>query len=173
MISTDLILFLERDTILIMRILTIRQKEIARLIQKDIPVDKFPFRKIAERCAIHEKDVLKKIKQLLAKGFIRRFGAILRHQKTGYTDNALVVWSVNSDAIEKTGNIFASFPFISHCYQREPAFMGQYNLFTMLHAGGRNISSLIKDMVMASNIKDYLILKSEKEYKKTSPEYFT
>ena len=84
----------------------------------------------------------------------------------------LVVWSVPAQQTEKAGNIFASFPFISHCYEREPAFMDKYNIFTMLHSGGRSISSLIKDMVNATEIKDYLILKSVKEYKKTSPEYF-
>jgi len=42
----------------------------------------------------------------------------------------------------------------------------------MLHSDGRSISSLIKDMVNATGIGDYLILKSLKEYKKTSPEYF-
>jgi DNA-binding Lrp family transcriptional regulator len=152
--------------------LKIKQKKIARLIQKDIAVQKFPFKKIGRFCALTDTEVLKIIKELFDKGFIRKFGAILKHQKAGYTENALVVWEVPSTLAEKTGSLFASFPFISHCYQREPAFLGKYNIFTMIHSGGRPISSLIKDMVNATGIKDYLILKSVKEYKKTSPEYF-
>jgi siroheme decarboxylase len=152
--------------------LTINQKKVARLIQKDIPVQKFPFKKTGKLCALTDKEVLTTTKQLLDKGFIRKFGAILRHQKAGYKENALVVWFVPVQQIEKAGNIFASFPFISHCYQREPAFMDKYNIFTMIHARGKTISSLIKEMVNITGIKDYLILKSVKEYKKTSPEYF-
>jgi len=155
-----------------MRIVTLKQKKIARWIQKDIPLHQFPFREIGQCCALSEEDVLKNIKQLLARGFIRKFGAVLQHQKAGYRENALVVWSVPDQQLDQTGRIFASFPFVSHCYQRDPAFLDQYNLFTMIHSGGRSISSLIKDMVGATEIKDYLILKSIHEYKKTSPEYF-
>jgi hypothetical protein len=42
----------------------------------------------------------------------------------------------------------------------------------MLHSGDKDISSLINEMVNATEIKNYLILDSVKEYKKTSPEYF-
>lgn len=152
--------------------LTTNQKKIARLIQKDISVQKFPFQDLGRICGLTEKEVLDTTRQLMEEGLIRKFGAILRHQKAGYKENALVIWSVPDQQIERVGNIFASFRFISHCYQREPAFMNQYNIFTMLHSGGRSISSLIKDMVLASEMKDYLILKSCKEFKKTSPEYF-
>ena len=155
-----------------MKNLTIKQKKIARLIQKDIALQKFPFKKISRICALTEAEVLEITRQIMEKGFIRKFSAVLHHQKAGYKDNALVVWSVPNQQIEKAGNIFASFPFISHCYQRKPVFMDKYNVFTMLHSGGRSISSMIKEMVNVTGIKDYLILKSVKEYKKTSPEYF-
>jgi DNA-binding Lrp family transcriptional regulator len=147
-------------------------RKIARLIQKDIPVQKFPFKKIGKMCETSGNDALEITKQLIQERLIRKFGAILRHQKAGYINNALAIWAVPEEQIEKVGGIFASFPFISHCYQREPAFMDRFNLFTMLHAGDRSISSLIKELVTAAEMKDYLILKSVREFKKSSPEYF-
>jgi DNA-binding Lrp family transcriptional regulator len=108
----------------------------------------------------------------LEKGIMRKFGAILRHQKAGYGKNALVVWSVPADQIEKAGKIFASFLFVSHCYERNPAFIKKYNIFTMLHSKDENILSLIKNMATATDINDYIILESIQEYKKISPEYF-
>jgi hypothetical protein len=42
----------------------------------------------------------------------------------------------------------------------------------MLHSKDKNILSMIKEMVMATDINDYIILESIQEYKKTSPEYF-
>jgi len=155
-----------------MKILTSKQKEIAHLIQKDISVTGFPFKKTGDILKLTESEILSTIRQFIEQGYIRKFGAILRHQKAGYKLNALVMWSVPASQTEATGNLFAAFPFISHCYERNPAFLGKYNLFTMIHSDGRSISSLIKDMVSATGIADYMILKSLKEYKKTSPEYF-
>jgi siroheme decarboxylase len=155
-----------------MKELTVKQKKVARVIQKDISVIRFPFMETGNLCGLTHEDALYTIKQLFKKDFIRKFGAILRHQKSGYGKNALVVWSVPPEQTEKTGNIFASFPFISHCYERKPAFREKYNLFTMLHSKEENISSLVKDISIATDIHDYLILESIQEYKKTSPEYF-
>jgi siroheme decarboxylase len=161
-----------QDKIYFMKKLTVKQKKVARVIQKDMAVVKFPFNEIGNLCGLTYVDVLDAIKQLFKKGLIRRYGAMLRHQKAGYEKNALVVWSVPAEQTEKTGNIFASFPFISHCYERKPAFGGKYNIFTMLHSKNENILSQIKDVAMATGINDYLLLESIREYKKTSPEYF-
>ena len=168
-----MILFSMQDKIYFMKDhLTVKQKKVARVIQKDIAVMRFPFNEIGNLCGLTNEDVLDATKQLLKKGFIRKYGAILRHQKAGYGKNALVVWSVPAEQTEKTGNMFASFPFISHCYERKPAFREKYNIFTMLHSQNENILSLIKDMAIATDINDYLILESIQEYKKISPEYF-
>jgi hypothetical protein len=43
----------------------------------------------------------------------------------------------------------------------------------MIHFKDENILPLIRDMVAAIGIDDYLILESIKEYKKKSPEYFS
>lgn len=155
-----------------MEILTSKQKKVARHVQKDIPLARFPFKKIGGFLKMSEEDILPTIRAFREKGYIRKFGAVLRHQKAGYTENALVLWAVPEQQTGEAGNIFAKLSYISHCYERKPAFMNRYNVFTMLHAGGRSISLLIKDMVNLTGIKDYLILKSVKEYKKTSPEYF-
>ena len=167
-----MILFPKQDKISFMKDLTEKQKIVAYAIQKDITVIRFPFDETGNLCGLTSKDVLYTIKQLLNKGLMRKFGAILRHQKSGYEKNALVVWSVPSEQTEKTGNMFASFPFISHCYERKPAFREKYNLFTMLHSKEKKISSLVKEISVATDIHDYLILESIQEYKKTSPEYF-
>jgi DNA-binding Lrp family transcriptional regulator len=155
-----------------MESLTSRQKKVARLIQKDIAVTKFPFEETGNLCGLTGDEVLDTISELLGKGFIRKFGAILRHQRAGYKKNALVVWSAPVGQIQKAGEIFASFSFISHCYERKPAFKKKYNIFTMLHSNDENISSLIHEAAAATGIHDYLILESVQEYKKTSPEYF-
>ena len=152
--------------------LTVKQNKVARLIQEDIQVVRSPFAEIGNACSLTTREVLDTTKELLKKGFIRKFCAILRHQKAGYINNALVVWSVPSDQVEKAGKMLSAYRSVSHCYERNPAFRGKYNIFTMLHSKDKNISSLINDMATAIGINDYLILESIHEYKKKSPEYF-
>jgi DNA-binding Lrp family transcriptional regulator len=172
-VTNNLILFSMQDKIYFMKDhLTVKQKKVACVIQKDIVVMRFPFNELGNLCGLTNEDVLDTTKQLFKKGFIRKYGAILRHQKAGYEKNALVVWSVPADQIEKAGKIFASFLFVSHCYERNPAFIKKYNIFTMLHSKDENILSLIKNMATATDINDYIILESIQEYKKISPEYF-
>ena len=149
-----------------------KEKKVARFIQDDIPLVSSPFDEIGTCCGLTADEIVNISQSFLEKGIMRKFGAILRHQKAGYGKNALVVWSVPADQIEKAGKIFASFLFVSHCYERNPAFIKKYNIFTMLHSKDENILSLIKNMATATDINDYIILESIQEYKKISPEYF-
>lgn len=167
-----LILFFKQVKSYIVKKITSKTMRVARLLQSDIQLKSRPFRDITDSCGLTEKETLNILKKLNNKGYIRKFGAVLRHHKIGYGKNALVVWSVPADQIEKAGEIFASLPFISHCYERKPAFQSKYNLFTMLHAKGENTSDLVNNMAASTGINDYLILESLKEYKKISPEYF-
>jgi siroheme decarboxylase len=155
-----------------MEIITTKKIKVASLLQGDIQLKSRPFRGIADSCGLTDKETINIIKKLNKEGYIRKFGAVLRHHQIGYAKNALVVWSVPQDKIEKAGITFASFPFISHCYERNPVFRSNYNLFTMLHSKGEDMSSLINKMAVSIDIHDFLILESLKEYKKTTPEYF-
>jgi siroheme decarboxylase len=171
--TLNLILFFSQVKNTPMGKLTIGEKKVARLLQQDIALTSSPFIATGEACGLNAREVINIIKHFLQKGLIRRFGAILRHQKVGYTKNALVVWSVPKDEAEQAGRIMAASGAVSHCYERHPAFQGKFNLFTMLHARDEeDVLSMIKIMAAATGIHDYLILESIEEYKKKSPEYF-
>jgi siroheme decarboxylase len=169
----NLILFLIEDRNYNMQKLTVLEQKIARHIQSDILITSRPFRKIADDCTLTEDEVLKTTKNLLHNGVIRKFSAVLRHQKAGYNKNALVVWSVPPGQIKDAGEKMTAYKFVSHCYERNPTFRGKYNLFTMIHSKEENISTIVGKIALSSGINDYLILESTQEYKKTSPEYFT
>ena len=153
--------------------LTVIEKKIARLLQKNLSVSSFPFEIIGQHCNMKGIDALNVLKQMMSKGFIRRFGALLRHQKAGYTNNALVLWAVPPNNIEEIAKIFIASPFVSHCYERTPAFENKYNLFTMFHSPDTDIAALITKIAETAGSKDYMILGSIEEFKKTSPEYFS
>jgi DNA-binding Lrp family transcriptional regulator len=149
-----------------------KNRDLLRHLQGDLPVEKRPFRAVASRAGMNEEAVLDTIGTLVKQGVIRKFGAILRHQRAGITRNAMVVWAVPPERAEEAGNVFASFPEITHCYERRPPFEGRYNLFTMIHAGKGALEELIARISSKAGIGDYQVLESLEEFKKTSMEYF-
>lgn len=149
-----------------------QQIKAARILQADIPLCAEPFAAIADACGLDTEFLMTWINDLTKKGIIRKIGAILRHQKAGYGTNALVMWAVPPDAIEEAGRTLAQLDYISHCYERKPAFQEKFNLFTMLHSKQNDLSPLIETMSRLISVSDYLLLESIQEYKKTSPEYF-
>jgi len=104
---------------------------------------------------------------------IRRFGAILRHQKAGYRGNAMAVWKVEEDQIQRVGQIMASFSAISHCYQRSPLPKWPFNLYTMIHGRTEKDCRLLAQKISKeTGLKDYRLLFSKREHKKSSMRYF-
>lgn len=149
-----------------------QQRDLLKQLQGDLPVEKRPFRTVAARAGVDEQAALDTIGDLLREGTIRKFGAILKHQRAGVTRNAMVVWAVPPDRVEEAGAVFASFREITHCYERRPPFEGRYNLFTMIHGTGGTLEDLIAGIAGRVGIGDYQVLHSKEEFKKSSMEYY-
>ena len=85
----------------------------------------------------------------------------------------MVAWSVPDDRIEKVGSALADFREVTHCYQRRPQKDWKYNLYTMIHGDHKEACHQIaRRMAEATGVDDYILLFSEKEFKKTSMAYF-
>ena len=95
--------------------LTELEKKIIASIQEDIPVIRRPYHEISQKLKISEETLLKTLKDLCNRGVIRRFGATIRHQKSGFAANAMVAWIVDEDRINEVGEKMASFKQVSHC----------------------------------------------------------
>ena len=148
------------------------EKKIMAKVQGDIPLSATPFTDIAQQIESTEVELIAAIANLQERGIIKKFGAILRHQKAGYKNNAMVVWAIATERVKTIGKHFANMKEISHCYERTPVFEGRFNVFTMIHLKDGNIAEFVKDLADALEIDEYQILKSEKEFKKISREYF-
>ena len=153
--------------------LTELEKRIIASIQEDMAVTERPYLAIAEKLGITETDLLDRLKDLSRRGVIRRFGATLRHQRAGFSANAMVAWIVDEARIEAVGQKMASFDQVSHCYRRNPAPDWPYNLYTMVHADSeQSCQATARKMSRAASVQDYTLLFSRKELKKTSMVYF-
>lgn len=151
--------------------LTDREKTIIRFLQGDLPVTSHPFAALEAEEGISEDEVLATLERWQKDRTIRKLAGVIRHRAAGYTRNAMIVWAVPAERIDAVGTKLAIFPEVTHCYQRSPAFMEKYNLFTMIHQKDIPLEMLLKEMAAATEILDYLILESLAELKKTSMEY--
>ena len=139
-----------------------------RYVQDGIPIVPEPFKQIAEATGLTEDDVLGRLDNLMKEGVIRRFGASIGHRVIGITANAMCTWNVPDERAEEVGAIMAGFPEVTHCYERPRHPGWRFNLFTMIHAYSREeCEKIAKEISTATGIKDYTILFSEKEFKKT------
>jgi siroheme decarboxylase len=104
---------------------------------------------------------------------MRRFAAILRHREAGFSANGMVVWNVPEEKVDETGYKIASFPQVSHCYQRPIYADWPFSLFSMIHARTTEAAETIATEISNTvGIKDYRILYSSREFKKERVKYF-
>lgn len=153
--------------------LTKLKKRIIQELQGDLSIKGRPFLEIAHRIGIPEEQLLSHIQKLIDDGYIRRFGATLQHQIAGFEANAMVAWLVDEKDIKKAGKIMSSFPEVTHCYQRQTSKDWKYNLFTMIHGKTeQECNAIAKKISERTGIKEYHILFSLEELKKTTMKYF-
>ncbi len=153
--------------------LTKLEKRIIASIQDDIAIKERPYLEIAKNLGISQEALLEKLKDLCNRGIIRRFGATIRHQKTGFEANAMAAWEVGEDRINQVGKILASFSQVSHCYRRNPTDNWPYNLYTMIHSKDeKSCREIVRKMSDKASVNTYILLFSRKELKKTSMKYF-
>jgi len=154
--------------------LSVEDKKLIRLIQGDLLVSCTPFEPLAQQLGWEEKELLQRVHDFRRLGLIRRFGAILRHQIAGYRGNAMVVWKVPEDQIFPVSRTMVSFAAVSHCYLRPSLPDWPFNLYTMVHGRSEKDCRLAAQKISkAIGVKEYRLLFSKREHKKSSMRYFT
>jgi DNA-binding Lrp family transcriptional regulator len=153
--------------------LTDLETQVILALQRDLEITPRPFQELAQRLGVAEDKVLEAIRGLMEKGYIRRFGATLRHQLSGFEANALVVWVIPEAELSRIGKKLAGHRAVTHCYARNPAPDWPYNLYSMVHGRSQEeIVAIAQQMSKDIGIDAYEILFSEVELKKTTMRYF-
>ena len=148
-------------------------KKIIRRLQESICITAAPYEKIADELNMNEDELIQKNKTYNKAGILKRIGAILYHRKAGFSANAMVVWKINNEDLDSIGKYMASFSEVSHCYERKPCASWDYNLYTMIHEKDReSCNKIIEKIANTIGVKNYRVLYSTKELKKTSMKYF-
>lgn len=113
-------------------------RRIIEATQAGLPLTAAPYRALARRIGVEERDVTTRLIRLMDDGAIRRIGAIPNHYAVGLTANGMSVWDVADDRIAEIGEQVAALDFVTHCYQRPRHLpLWPYNLFAMVHGRPR------------------------------------
>ncbi|MGR3295157.1 MAG: siroheme decarboxylase subunit beta [Candidatus Bathyanammoxibius sp.] len=142
--------------------------QMLKQIQDGIPLTERPYRDIGDALGISEDEVIERLKMLMEEKKIRRFAASVAHRKIGINSNAMTVWRVPPERVDEVGPIMAAFPEVTHCYERPTFADWPYNVFTMIHGyTDEQCEDVIAAIKEKTGLDDYVILYSEKEFKKT------
>lgn len=148
------------------------------LLQEDLPLTARPFKNLIGRVKgdITEERLLEIAGRLKGEGVMRRYAAVLRHRKAGYAANAMTAWKPGgAQGDGDIARVFGSVRNISHLYFRT-VIPGKWEhpLFAMIHArSDGELDGLIRDLAKESGIRDYLVLKTLREFKKQRVKYFS
>lgn len=148
-------------------------KQIIRAIQTPLPIEERPFKKLAKIFELKEQDIIDFINNS-PYGSVRKYVATMNHRNIGVFYNAMTVWKVTETKLEKIGCHLASYPEVSHCCARSTNEVFPYNLYSMIHGPTEEfVKDIVKYIAKDLKIKDYLVLYSPIEYKKTRLRYIT
>ena len=127
---------------------------------------------MAQRVDMDAEQFLAQCRSLQQRGIIRRFSASINHNHVGFVANAMACWVAPADTIDIAGCKLASLKEVSHCYERKTNPLWRYNLFAVIHGCSREVCQEIADKVSReTGLKDYALLYSTKEFKKTRVKY--
>ena len=106
--------------------------------QEGLPLEREPYRAVAERVGVAPHEVMARVQRMLDTGVIRRIGAVPNHYLLGYRANGMSVWDVDDTLVDDLGRKVGALEFVSHCYRRQRvAPRWPYNLFAMVHGRDR------------------------------------
>ena len=144
-----------------------------RQLQRDLALEARPFDQYAQALGCDLAELFDWCAQMTAVGRMRRFAAVLRHQRAGFVSNAMGVWRVPAERVDEVGPVMAGFAAVSHCYERPVYPDFPYNLYTMVH--GRtpaDVRATLDAIAARTGISDHAYLWSSREFKKERVVYF-
>ena len=106
--------------------------------QAGLPLVERPWEALGAVLGCDGEAVTARLRDMLARGLVRRIGAVPHHVRLGWTANGMTVWDVDDARVDELGERVGALPGVSHCYRRpRHGAAWPYNLFAMLHGRHR------------------------------------
>lgn len=138
----------------------ILDRKIINLLQTGFPLTEEPYLEVAEQLGIEEKELLKRLSDLLNDKTLSRFGPMYDAQKLGGAFS-LVAVRVPENDFENVTEIINSFPEVAHNYQRDHDLNMWYVLAT---DSPEKINEVNAEIEKKSGLKVYNMPKLEEYF---------
>ncbi len=142
--------------------------QLLALLEAGLPFVSEPYDEIGKQLNLTGSEVLERIRKLRQAGIIRKFRARINQREVGITANALVAWRCTDTLDGTMGSILASFPCVTHCYERLPVpGRWEYTIYTVHHGYTREaVLAEIRTLAGHLHAHDYVVLFSTEEFKR-------
>jgi siroheme decarboxylase len=147
--------------------------ELVRALQKPIKLVAEPFGEAARALGLSEAELFEGAERLKQQGRMRRYAAVLRHRRAGFSANGMSVWKVPRRRIDEVGDYMSSLLAVTHCYLRPTHPGWPYNIFAMVHGRAREeCEAVVNSIAEETQIDEHDIIYSSTEFKKARLRYF-
>ncbi|QDX81188.1 protein nirH [Denitratisoma sp. DHT3] len=114
------------------------ERRLVLATQSGLPLVARPYHLLAEQLGVSAEEVMARLQAMLARGAIRRIGAVPNHYALGYTANGMSVWNIVDEQADAVGERLGALAAITHCYRRPRRLPHwSYNIFAMVHGKSR------------------------------------
>ena len=136
-------------------------KKLLNLVQAQFPLTKEPYSDLGLQLGIDRDEVIHRIEQLKAKGFIRQISPVLDARSLGY-QTTLVAMRVAKTQLDKAERLIGEHLGVSHGYERDHYF----NLwFTLAVPAGVDMESELEQMTSPIGAETVIALPAVKVFK--------
>lgn len=150
-------------------------RPLAALVEAGLPLVPRPYDAWARACGTDVVHVLDTLARWLDAGTLRRFGAIVRHHELGFAANAMCVFDVPAEQVDRCGAALATEPGITLAYRRRRAAGWPFNLYAMVHGRDRDaVRAVLARVVPRARLENVprAVLFSTRRFKQTGARYF-
>jgi len=141
-------------------------KRILAGLQGGLKVVKRPFDFLGKD-AFENYDSLLHIAGMIQDGVINRLGAMVNHNKLGFTANTMFACEAAKSRAIKIGEKLAALGIVSHCYERKRFKGWPFNIFAMMHGCNmEDIRKVVERFVKKERIKSFAVLPTAEKLKK-------
>jgi DNA-binding Lrp family transcriptional regulator len=150
-------------------------RPLAALVEDGLPLVERPFDRWASALGTAPEAVLARLQAWLVTGTLKRFGVVVRHHELGYDANAMTVFDVPDEMVDRCGEALAAMPGVTLAYRRGRAPGWRYNLYCMVHGRDRGAVLAVIDAARhAAGLQrvEQAVLFSCRRFKQTGGRYF-
>ena len=130
-------------------------------IQSAFPITPRPYRELGKRFQLSEDEVLRRVKQLKARGIIRRIGGNFNSKRLNFT-STLCAAKVPREKIDGFVKAVNRYPGVTHNYLRKH----EYNIwFTFIAQDMKVIEKALKEVTAVTGVTEIRNLPAVKMFK--------